>query len=102
VTTEPSGSAEIIQAGQRAYLRVRKGFASVELAHLGVLGWSLVVTQVRGYDAPLWSGAPGVTAIGAALYALMAIILLALLWGLVRAVWAGVYWRRQARLERRG
>ena len=100
--TEPTRAAALAETGGGAFQRVRKGFAYVELAHLALLGWSLVVTQVSGYDAPLWSGAPRVSAIDGALYALLAIVLLALLWGLVRAVWAGVSWRRLARLERRG
>ena len=85
-----------LETGGALYRRVRKGFALVELAHLGLLAWSLVVTQVSGYDAPLWSGALGVAAIGAAFYSLAAMIVLLLLWGLVSAAWAGVDWRREA------
>jgi len=84
-------------AGGPLYQRVRRGIAVVELACLGLLGWSIVATQVSGYGAPLWSGLPQVTAVGGAFYALLAMILLLLLWGLVRAAWAGADRRRAAR-----
>ena len=84
-----------LETGGALYRRVRKGFAVVELAHLGLLAWSLVITQVSGYDALLWSGAPGVAAIAGAFYALAAMIVLLLLWGLVSAAWAGVDRRRE-------
>jgi len=92
-----------LETGGAVYRRVRKGFAVVELAHLGLLGWSIVVTQVSGYDAPLWSGAPGLAAIGGAFYSLAAMVVLLLLWGLVSAAWAGVDWGREVlRLRARG
>jgi len=93
----PTGSPGRFEAGGPLYRRVRKGFAYVELACLGLLGWSIVATQVSGYDAPLWSGISGVTAIGAAFSSLVALILLVVLWGLVRAAWAGADMRRAAR-----
>jgi hypothetical protein len=92
---DPTGEPGRPAAVGQAYRRVRKGFAWAELAHLGLLVWSVVVTQVSGYDAPLWSGEPRVAAIAGALYSLLAIILLGALWGIVRAAWAGVYWRRE-------
>lgn len=93
---DPTGAPGRPAAVGPAYRRVRKGVACAELALLGLLVWSIVVAQVSGYDAPLWSGEPGVAAIAGALYALLAIILLGALWGMVRAAWAGVYWRRDA------
>jgi hypothetical protein len=89
MSPSPTGSPGRLEAGGPFYRRVRKGFAYVELACLGLLGWSIVATQVSGYDAPLWSGAPKVTAIGAAFSSLLALILLVVLWGLLRAAWAG-------------
>jgi hypothetical protein len=92
-----------LESGGQLYRRVRRGFALVELAHLGLLAWSIVVTQISGYDSPLWSGLPGVAAIGGAFYSLAAMVVLLLLWGLVSAAWAGVDWRREAlRLKARG
>lgn len=96
-----TGSPRRFAAGGPLYQRVRTGFAWVELACLGLLGWSIAATQVSGYDAPLWSGLPGATAIGAALSSLLALVLLLLLWGLVRAAWAGADRRRAVRQERR-
>ena len=91
-----------LESGGLVYRRVRKGFALVELACLGLLGWSIVATQVSGYDAPLWSGAPDFAAIGGAFYSLAAMIVLLLLWGLVSAAWAGVDWRREVLRLRAG
>jgi len=93
----PTGSPDRLAAGGPLFQRVRKGFAWVELACLLLLGWSIVATQVSGYDALLWCGLPQVTAIGGAFYALLAMVLLLLLWGLVRAAWAGADRKRAAR-----
>jgi hypothetical protein len=91
-----------LETGGAAYRRVRKGFALVELACLGLLVWSIVVTQVSGYQAPLWSGLPQVTAIGGALGSLFAIMLLGGLLGLVRKGWLAADQRRPAPGERQG
>ena len=93
--TDPTGEPGHAAAVGQAYRRVRRGFAYAELALLGLLVWSVVVTQVGGYDALLWSGEPRVAAIAGAFYSLLAIIVLGALWGLVRAAWAGVYRRRE-------
>jgi hypothetical protein len=99
VNRDPTTAPGRFAAGGSLYRRVRKGFALVELAFLGLLGWSIVATQVSGYQAPLWSGLPQATAIGAALSSLLALVLLLPLWGLVRAAWVGADRRHALRRE---
>jgi hypothetical protein len=82
------------EAGGRLYRRVRLGFAWLELALLGLLIWSIVAAQVSGYQAPLWSAFPRVTAIGGALGSLFAIMLLGALLGLLRKGWLAIDQRR--------
>jgi uncharacterized membrane-anchored protein len=95
-----TGSPGRFAAGGPLYHRVRQGLAVVELACLGLLGWSIVATQVSGYEAPLWGGLTQVTAIAGAFYALLAMVMLLLLWGLVRAAWVAADRRRAVRQER--
>jgi hypothetical protein len=90
MTREPTTAPGRLEADGRLYRQVRLGFAWLELALLGLFIWSIVATQVSGYQAPLWSGLPQATAIGTALSSLLALVLLLPLWGLVRAALARV------------
>jgi hypothetical protein len=90
------------EAGGRLYRQVRLGFAWLELSLLGILIWSIVATQVSGYQAPLWSALPQLTAIGAAFASLFAIMLLGALLGLVRKGWLAVDQRRGVKMSRPG
>jgi hypothetical protein len=95
-TMPPDHPAEpgYFEAGGRLYRQVRLGFAWIELSLLGLLVWSIVATQVSGYQAPLWSGMPQLTAIGGAFASLLAIVLLGGLLGLVRKGWLAFDRRR--------
>jgi hypothetical protein len=88
-------------AGGRLYRQVRLGFAWLELALLGLLIWSIVASQVSGYQAPLWSALPQVTAIGGAFASLFAIMLLGALLGILRKGWLAVDRRRAVRPDGR-
>jgi hypothetical protein len=96
--TEPGRN----QAGGQRYRQVRLGFAWLELSLLGLLIWSVIAAQVSGYQAPLWSALPQVTAIGAAFGSLLAIMLLGALLGLVRKGWLAIDQRRASRGDRQG
>ncbi len=84
------------EAGGQLYRQVRLAFAWLELLLLGLLIWSIVATQVSGYQAPLWSALPQLTAIGGAFASLFAIMLLVALLGLMRKGWLAVDQRRAA------
>jgi hypothetical protein len=84
------------EAGGRLYRQVRLAFAWLELSLLALLVWSVVATQVSGYQAPLWSALPQLTAIGCAFVSLLAIMLLGGLLGLVRKGWLALDRRRAA------